>query len=163
MLFNGANVAEKFDLSANGDRLRFTRDIANITMDTHGVERVDVQALGGADTVTVERPHRHRRDRAGHRPRRGRTAPPTARSITQRHERRAITINVAGDACRIARHRPPPTVRIRSAEPTDSLIVNGLDGDDAIAAAGLPAGLISLVIDSGAGNDTVAGAAGPRP
>ena len=53
MLFNGANVAEKIDLSANGDRLRFTRDVANITMDTDGVEQVDVIALGGADKVTV--------------------------------------------------------------------------------------------------------------
>jgi hypothetical protein len=53
MRFNGANVAEKFDLSANGNRLRFFRDIGNITMDTDGVERVDVNALGGVDTVTV--------------------------------------------------------------------------------------------------------------
>ena len=52
MLFNGANVNEQIDLSANGSRLRFTRDVANITMDTNGVERVDVNTLGGADTVT---------------------------------------------------------------------------------------------------------------
>ena len=64
MLFNGANIGEKIDLSANGDRLRFTRDVANITMDTDGVERVDFNALGGADTITVERPHRHRRPRS---------------------------------------------------------------------------------------------------
>jgi hypothetical protein len=30
MLFNGANVAEKIELSANGNRLRFVRDIATI-------------------------------------------------------------------------------------------------------------------------------------
>ena len=53
MLFNGANVNEKVDLSANGNRLRFFRDIANITMDTAGVETVDFNALGGADLVTV--------------------------------------------------------------------------------------------------------------
>ncbi len=53
MLFNGANVNEKVDLSANGSRLRFFRDIANITMDTDGVETVDFNALGGADLVTV--------------------------------------------------------------------------------------------------------------
>ena len=41
MLFNGANISEKFDLSANGSRLRFTRDIGTITMDTAGVETVD--------------------------------------------------------------------------------------------------------------------------
>ncbi len=53
MLFNGANVPEKVDLSANGPRLRFFRDAATITMDTAGVERVDFKALGAADSVTV--------------------------------------------------------------------------------------------------------------
>src|SRR5213078_21972 len=53
MLFNGANLAEKIELSANGNRLRFTRDVAGITMDTDGVELVDFNALGGADLVTV--------------------------------------------------------------------------------------------------------------
>src|SRR5207344_1936052 len=53
MLFNGANIAEQIDLSANGPRLRLFRNVANITMDTAGVEQVDMNALGGADTVTV--------------------------------------------------------------------------------------------------------------
>jgi Ca2+-binding RTX toxin-like protein len=51
--FNGANIAEHIDLSANGNRLRFFRDAGTITMDTAGVERVDFKALGGADLVTV--------------------------------------------------------------------------------------------------------------
>jgi Ca2+-binding RTX toxin-like protein len=53
MVFNGAAAAEQVDLSANGNRLRFFRSPANITMDTHGVENVDFNALGGADLVTV--------------------------------------------------------------------------------------------------------------
>jgi Ca2+-binding RTX toxin-like protein len=53
MLFNGANVSEQVELSANGNRLKFFRTQANITMDTAGVERVDFNALGGADLVTV--------------------------------------------------------------------------------------------------------------
>ncbi len=54
MLFNGAAVAEHVDLTANGNRLKFFRDVANITMDTAGVERVDFNALGGEDVVTVD-------------------------------------------------------------------------------------------------------------
>src|SRR5205807_8141233 len=50
---NGANIAEKHDISANGSRVRFTRDVANIVMDLNGVERIDFNALGGADTITV--------------------------------------------------------------------------------------------------------------
>ena len=53
MVFDGAAASETVDLSANGNRLRFFREPANITMDTHGVEQVDFNALGGADTVTV--------------------------------------------------------------------------------------------------------------
>src|SRR5205085_1553144 len=51
--FNGANVSENIDLSANGSRLRLFRDVAAVTMDVNGVERVNVVALGGADMVTV--------------------------------------------------------------------------------------------------------------
>ena len=51
--FNGANVNEKIDLSANGSRLRLFRDVGNVTMDVNGVEQVNVVALGGADTITV--------------------------------------------------------------------------------------------------------------
>src|SRR5258706_12619204 len=51
--FNGANVSEKIDISANGSRARLTRDVANITMDLNGVERINVDALGGADNITV--------------------------------------------------------------------------------------------------------------
>src|SRR5438876_5711849 len=53
LVFNGANVDERVALSANGNRLEFLRDPGRVTMDTAGVERVDVNALGGADLVTV--------------------------------------------------------------------------------------------------------------
>src|SRR5207244_4125696 len=51
--FNGANVSEHFDLSANGSRLRLFRDVANITMDVDGVEQINLAERGGADTTTV--------------------------------------------------------------------------------------------------------------
>src|SRR5262249_38947841 len=53
MVFNGSGADEVFDLAANGTRLRFTRDVANIVMEVNGVERLDVEALGGADTLTL--------------------------------------------------------------------------------------------------------------
>src|SRR5205823_1990619 len=36
MLFNGANISERIDVSANGQRVRFFRDVANVTMDLNG-------------------------------------------------------------------------------------------------------------------------------
>ena len=52
-VFNGANVNENIDISANGSRVRFIRDVANITMDLNGIERIQFNALGGADNITV--------------------------------------------------------------------------------------------------------------
>jgi Ca2+-binding RTX toxin-like protein len=54
LAFNGSNAAEKIELSANGPRLRLTRDIAGITMDTDGIDTVNLRTLGSADTVTVD-------------------------------------------------------------------------------------------------------------
>src|SRR5262249_58938701 len=53
MQFNGATINEKIDLSANGPRLRLTRDVANIVMDTDGIEQVNITTRGGVDTITV--------------------------------------------------------------------------------------------------------------
>ena len=53
MLFNGAGVADTFDVSANGPRVRFFRQPANITMDLDDVEHILTQALGGIDTAVV--------------------------------------------------------------------------------------------------------------
>src|SRR6266568_3625678 len=53
LLFNGANIAEAVSIAANGHRVRFTRDVANITMDLNGVEHIQFDALGGADNVRV--------------------------------------------------------------------------------------------------------------
>jgi Ca2+-binding RTX toxin-like protein len=51
--FNGSNTSENFDVSANGGRVRFVRDVANVVMDFDNVERLALHALGGADTLTV--------------------------------------------------------------------------------------------------------------
>jgi hypothetical protein len=53
LAFNGANVNENMTISANGSRVRLTRDVGNVVMDLHGVEHIQVAALGGADTITV--------------------------------------------------------------------------------------------------------------
>ena len=53
MTFNGSAINERMEASANGGRVRFTRDIANIVMDLNDVETVVANALGGADLLTV--------------------------------------------------------------------------------------------------------------
>lgn len=53
MRFFGSNVSENVDIVANGGRVRFFRNIANVTMDLDDVERVEFGARGGADTIVV--------------------------------------------------------------------------------------------------------------
>ncbi|NUQ49140.1 MAG: metallophosphoesterase, partial [Phycisphaerae bacterium] len=53
MVFNGSNAAENIDIFANGGRVIFFRDVANVLMDLNDVEGIDFNALGGADTVVV--------------------------------------------------------------------------------------------------------------
>ncbi len=53
LVFNGSGGNENFDFSANGPRFRFFRDLGNITMDTDDLEKVKLDALGGADNAVV--------------------------------------------------------------------------------------------------------------
>jgi hypothetical protein len=53
VIVNGSDLAERFVLSANGNRVRVTRDLDGGTVDLGGVEVITVNPLGGADTVTV--------------------------------------------------------------------------------------------------------------
>ena len=46
-------ASESIDIAANGSRVRFFRDVANITMDVDDTERVDLRALGGIDNTVV--------------------------------------------------------------------------------------------------------------
>jgi hypothetical protein len=53
MVFNGSGQAEIFAATANGGRVRFTRNLGNIVMDLDDVEAIDLRALGGADATTI--------------------------------------------------------------------------------------------------------------
>jgi Ca2+-binding RTX toxin-like protein len=163
MLFNGANVAERVGLSATGNRLKFLRDPGRVTMDTAGVERVDFNALGGADNVSVD-------DLSGTDVSDvnvdlaatigGATGDGQADSVTVDGTNGNDTINVSGDASGVAVSGLAALVAIQHQEPTDALAVDGLGGNDAISAAALAAQAITLTVDGGAGDDTIAGAKG---
>src|SRR5947208_808894 len=53
LAFNGANIAESFDISANGPRARLSRNVGAVVMDLNSIEQIKLTALGGADTITV--------------------------------------------------------------------------------------------------------------
>src|SRR5262249_47246073 len=53
MVFNGSAISETIDISASNGRVHFFRNVANVLMDTDDVERINFNAVGGADTITV--------------------------------------------------------------------------------------------------------------
>jgi Ca2+-binding RTX toxin-like protein len=163
MLFNGAGGAEQVDLSANGNRLRFFRTQGTITMDTAGVERVDFNALGGADLVTVNDLSGTdvtdvRVDLAGILG--GATGDGQADRVVVNGTNGKDAITVRGNAAGVTVSGLRALVAIQHQEPTDQLGVNGQAGDDAIDGSGLAAGAISLTLDGGPGNDTLGGGSG---
>jgi Ca2+-binding RTX toxin-like protein len=164
MRFNGAAGAEHVDLSANGHRLRFFRDVANITMDTNDVETVDFNALGGADTVTVNDltgtgVTNVNADLAG-----------ALGGITGDGQTDSVIVNgtTGDDAIAAAGSNGAARViglsaivNVTNAEPAgDTLTISALAGDDAVDASALQASAIKLAVDGGAGDDVLTGGTG---
>ena len=149
MVFNGAAGAEKFVASANGPRLRFTRDLGNIVMDTDDVERVALNALGGADTVTVgdlrgTDVQRVAVDLGAQLNTRGGDSAVDAVTVTGTAGRDHIQVSGSAGTVRVSGLRAD--VRLKNAEPTDHLTVDTLAGRDTVATGGLARGTITLSI-----------------
>jgi len=163
MLFNRANVSENFDISANGERVRFTRNVANITMDLNDVERIDVTALGGADYVVIH-------DLTGTDVGEvdidlgaspgGVTGDGQADSVTIQGGNGQEFIDIIANGNSVAVVGASAFVSIRTAEAGDTLAVQGLGGDDRISASTVPATSMSLTLDGGVGDDTIFGGQG---
>src|SRR6478752_3349275 len=152
MVFNGAAASETVNLSANGNRLRFFREPADITMDTHGIEQVDFNALGGTDVRNVDV------DLAGTLG--GTTGDGQADRVTVVGTPMNDAIAAAGDGSGVTVSGLQTQVAIQHQEPTDQLFVLGVGGDDSISATGLAAGAASEFLEGGDGNDTIAGGPG---
>jgi Ca2+-binding RTX toxin-like protein len=162
--FNGSNANENIDLSANGSRLRLFRDVGNVTMDVSGVEQVNVVALVGADTITVN-------DLSGT----GVTdvnidLAAIPGTVTGDGQADTVIVNgtsgddaiaVAGDATGASVLGLAARVNITGAEAAnDRLVINALAGDDVVDASGLAAGAMQLTEDGGDGADVLIGGAG---
>src|SRR5215204_4348036 len=164
LLFNGANIAEKIDITANGPRVRFTRDVGNIAMDVNGVETIHFNALGGADNITVgdltgtgvTQVQLNLGSTPG-----GSTGDAQIDSVTVNATNANNTINVTASGSTVSVTGLQEVVTINNAEATDDrLTIMGLGGNDTINASTLAADVISLTIDGGTGNDTITGSQG---
>jgi Ca2+-binding RTX toxin-like protein len=164
MLFNGSAGAEKFEASANGSRVRFTRDLGNIVMDLDDVERIDLNALGNVDQLTVNdmsgtdlvELNANLAGTIG-----GTAGDGAADTIIVNGTNGNDIIDVVGAGASVSVLGLATRVNITNAEAAnDSLVIKGQGGDDGITATTLPANVIKLTIDGGAGNDSIDGSQG---
>jgi hypothetical protein len=147
MVFNGAAVAEQVTLTANGGRLTFFRVQGNVTMDTDGVEIVDDNALGGADSVTVNdltgtdvtQTNLDLASTLG-----GDTADGAVDNVVVNGTNGDDSINIAGNGSGADVTGLATAVSVTHADPTDTLSVNTLAGTDNVTTTGV-AGLIVQV------------------
>ncbi|WP_027520187.1 calcium-binding protein [Bradyrhizobium sp. WSM1417] len=162
--FNGANISESMNITANHGRVKLTRDVGNVTMDLNGMEHINVAARGGADNLTVgdltgTGVTQVNIDLAGV-PGSG-VGDGAADTVTVNGTAANDSIQVTGTGGSVTVAGLPATVTLTGAEgANDRLTINGGAGNDVISAAGLAAGSVQLVIDGGAGNDTISGSAG---
>ena len=164
IVFNGNGANEVFDAAANGNRLRFTRNVGNIVMDANGVEVVDLTAAGGADTINVN-------DLSGTGVVQfdadlaatlggiaGDALPDT---VVVNGTNGGDIVNVVGTGTSASVVGLPSRVNIANSEgANDSLVVNASGGADGVVATTLPAGVIKLTTDGGAGSDSLLGSQG---
>lgn len=159
MVFNGANISEEFTLSANGERTRLDRNIGIVSMDMNDIEEVDINALGGADKITVN-------DLSGTDVTQvdlGLSAgagggDQLVDTIIINGTAGDDVVTVSGDANGVTVEGLAAQINITGAETTDQLNVSGMAGDDVIDASGLSANAIGA--DGGAGDDQLLGGSG---
>jgi Ca2+-binding RTX toxin-like protein len=162
MLFNGSNVSEKMDVSANGGRVRFTRDVANIVMDLNDVESIVAKTFGGNDNVTVN-------DLSGtdvvnvapDLTATGGGDDGAADNVTVNATNGSDVVTVSGSNTNAQVNGLAARVSVSGAIATnDRVTVNTLAGDDVIDASGAAAGAALLTLSGGAGDDVLVGGFG---
>jgi Ca2+-binding RTX toxin-like protein len=162
LIFNGANVAENIDISPNGGRMRFFRDIANVNMDCNDVEVVDFKALGGNDNTLIH-------DMAGTDLRQVNVALGTANgdgdagldNVSLFGTPGNDVVSITGGPGLLAATGLSTGLSVTGAEAAnDRLTVNADAGSDTVNASGVALGAMLLTLNGAAGNDTLTGGAG---
>jgi Ca2+-binding RTX toxin-like protein len=163
LAFNGANISENITISASGSHAEFFRDVANITMDTHGVETIDFNALGGADTVTVN-------DMTGTDVKQvnidlaasigGSTGDGVDDTIVVNGTNGSDVITLTIENGALVINGLASKVVVEHFDFNDTIHIAGLGGDDVIDASGIGVNGPKLILDGGDGADVLIGSAG---
>ncbi len=159
--FNGSAAGEAMTASASGNRLLFTRNLGGVSMDTDDIETLTVNALGGADTVTVN-------DLAttdvgavdvdlgvaG-------VGDLAADAVTVNATNNANAVRISGASGGVSILSPYLAVGIVDAEAAnDSLTVNASTGADVVSASTLASTSVALTLNGNTGDDVLIGSQG---
>lgn len=157
----GSATDEFVELSANGGRLRVTRDLSAVELDVAGVEDVQFDAQEGADTVTVgdltgtsvtgvdvdlERPGTNDPD--------GQADRVIVAGTADRDDLLAF-----GTGTSVVTTGLPANVIMANPDRTDQLTIRSGDGNDFVAATGI-SDTAKLRFEGGADIDTLTGGTG---
>jgi Ca2+-binding RTX toxin-like protein len=158
----GAELAENIDIFADTGRAQLFLSVGNVNLDSNDVERISLEARGGADNITVS-------DLSGTDLKLvaidlsasaggGDLAKDTVTiSGTNGNDKIQVTslsgaVLVTGLASQVS---------ISGGESAkDSVTINTFGGNDVIDASTLPAGLVRIALNGGGGNDVLKGGAG---
>jgi Ca2+-binding RTX toxin-like protein len=164
LVFNGSGGAEIFEVSANGPRVRLTRNLGNIVMDLNDLERITVNTLGSSDTVILNNlagtdateVNVNLAGTIG-----GSTGDSAADNLIFNGTNGVDNIFVNGNANGVAVSGLGAMLNILAAETAnDRLTVNLLGGDDVLEATGLLVGAIALTGNGGDQDDVLTGGDG---
>jgi hypothetical protein len=150
LALDGSDAGERFDVAADGDRVRLTRDVGDLRIDVDDVEQLRIVALGGTDAVTVgdlsatdvfqvDGDLGIGEDRA---------------AVNASNGDEQISVSAFSGAVAVL---GPTFVRFEQPEPADRLRVNGRGGEDIISAS---TAAMKLTLDGGDGGGVLLGGPG---
>jgi len=142
--------------------VRFTRDVASITMDLNDVEHINFKALGGTDNINV-------RDLSGTDVKEVAIDLADSTGVPDAQKDQVTLEGTLGDdIVSLTQSGTATTVNGLAAQLSldhadaglDVLAINSGAGDDVIDASSMPAAAPKLIVDAGDGDDVVLGGAG---
>jgi len=156
-LFLGAGVNENVTISNNQGRVKFFRDVANVTMDLNGIEVLDTDLRTGTDTTTVGNlagTHvNHVLNRLGNNP--GSQGRVIANG-TRRIDRVDVMARTTPEGTVAHALGLPAVIELQGAGIEDQLEVRTSSSDDRISSS-IPANALTFTADGGTGDDQMLG------
>jgi Ca2+-binding RTX toxin-like protein len=159
LLFNGSAANEIYELSANGARALLTRNVGAIVMDVNDLETFTINALGGTDSVVLNDlsgtdATQINVDLSGTLGGTAGDGQADVVTVNASNGANAVTLTGAGTAFGVT--GLTASVAVTNSEgANDAFTLNGLGGNDSLTATSLPAGIVRLTLDGGAGDDTI--------